>query len=72
MKPLDRHKKAPVTESLAASVTRAESIGGKASGKRSDTTNGPIYTIESIASDVPESLRQRPRVIGTLSLWRRS
>lgn len=38
MKPRNGHRKAPVTESLAASVTRAQIIGGQASDNGCHTT----------------------------------
>ena len=53
-----RHEKAPTPESLAASGARAEAAGCEASA---ETTYAPSQAAPA-----------RPRITGTLSLWRRA
>ncbi len=61
-------EKAPVPESLAASGTRAATIGGKASRHDADSMIAPARAIGSIARDMVDALRQRPRIGGKLRL----
>ncbi len=63
-----RHENAVTLDSLAASRVTAGTIGGKASRHDADTTIAPARAIGSIARDMVDALRQRPRIDGKLGL----
>jgi hypothetical protein len=63
-----RHKNAVTLNSLAASRVTAGTIGSKASRHDADSTIAPARAIGSVARDMVDALRQRPRIDGKLSL----
>jgi hypothetical protein len=66
-----RHENAATPASLATDGVAALTIGGKASWHVANSTIAPARAIGSIARDMVEGLRHRPRIDGKLSLrWR--